>query len=51
MMFTKSKRPSTAHCALTVAPSCSISLLTSRIREGLFLIVWTPSGFSVLSMT
>src|SRR3954453_12612845 len=48
-MFTKSKRPSVAHCALTVAPSCSISLFTSRIRDGLFLIVWTPSGVRVLS--
>src|SRR6185312_17329591 len=26
MMFTKSKRPRVAHCALTVAPSCSTSL-------------------------
>ena len=48
--LTKSKRPSTAHCALTVAPSCSISLLTSRMRCGLFLIVCMPSGVSVESM-
>ena len=48
--LTKSKRPSVAHCALTVAPSCSISLLTSRMRCGLFLTVWTPSGVSVESM-
>src|SRR3954447_6567801 len=49
-MFTKSKWPSVAHWALTVAPSCSTSLLTSRMRAGLFLIVWTPSGVSVQSM-
>ena len=51
MMFTKSKRPSTAHWALTVAPSCSISLLTSRMRCGLFLSVWTPYGVRVLNIT
>src|ERR1044072_674736 len=39
----KSKRPSVAHCETTFAPSCSTSRLTSRIRAGLFLIVWTPS--------
>src|SRR3954452_25125005 len=50
-MFTKSYRPSTAHCALTVAPSCSISLFTSRIRPGFCLMVWTPSGVRVLSST
>src|SRR5256885_16379074 len=50
-MFTKSKRPSVAHCPFTVAPSCSISLFTSRMRDGLFLIVWTPSGVRVLSRT
>src|SRR5215208_2291607 len=50
-MFTKSKRPSTAHCAVTVAPSCSISLFTSRIRCGLLLRVCTPSGVRVLSIT
>src|SRR5689334_12474873 len=49
-MLMKSKWPSVAHCALTVAPSCSTSLLTSRIRAGLFLTVWTPSGVSVESM-
>src|ERR1044072_752710 len=49
-MFTKSKWPSTAHCALTVAPSCSTSLLTSRMRAGLFLTVCTPSGVRVESM-
>src|SRR4051794_35908107 len=49
-MFTKSKWPSVAHCALTVAPSCSTSLLTSRMRAGLFLTVWTPSGVRVESM-
>src|SRR5688572_23625990 len=49
-MFTKSKCPSVAHWAFTVAPSCSISLLTSRMRCGLFLTVWTPSGVSVESM-
>jgi hypothetical protein len=48
--LTKSKCPSVAHWALTVAPSCSISRLTSRIRFGLFLIVCTPSGVSVESM-
>src|SRR3954471_23286887 len=46
----KSKRPSVDHCSLTVAPSCSISLLTSRMRDGLFLTVWTPSGVRVVSM-
>ena len=51
MMFTKSKRPSTAHCAFTVTPSCSISLLTSRIRDGLLFRVCTPSGVRVLSIT
>src|SRR3954447_8265301 len=50
-MFTKSKRPRVAHCALTVAPSCSTSLFTSRMRVGLFFTVWTPSGVSVLSST
>src|SRR3954447_14804853 len=49
-MLTKSNRPSTDHCALTVAPSCSTSVLTSRMRWGLFLTVWTPSGVSVESM-
>ena len=48
--FTKSKRPSVAHCALTLAPSCSSSRLTSRMRCGLFLIVATPSGVSFESM-
>ena len=48
--FTKSKRPSTAHCAFTVAPSCSISLFTSRMRCGFVLIVWVPSGVSFESM-
>src|SRR3954465_7785786 len=46
----KSKWRRVAHCALTVAPSCSTSRLTSRIRAGLFLMVWTPSGVSVHSM-
>src|SRR5215207_2520829 len=46
----KSKCPSVADWALTVAPSCSTSLLTSRMRAGLFLAVWTPSGVSVESM-
>src|SRR3954470_8077125 len=50
-MFTKSYCPSTAHCAVTVAPSCSISLFTSRIRCGLLLRVCTPSGVRVLSIT
>src|SRR5918999_663636 len=49
-MFTKSKCPSVAHWALTVAPSCSTSRLTSRIRAGLFLTVCTPSGVRVESM-
>src|SRR5215210_5021067 len=49
-MLTKSKWPRVAHCALTVAPSCSTSRLTSRMRCGLFLMVWTPSGVSVESM-
>src|SRR5258708_39761653 len=46
----KSTWPSVAHCSLTGAPSCSTSLLTSRIRCGLFLTVWTPSGVRVESM-
>src|SRR4051812_36788202 len=50
-MFTKSNRPSVAHCALTSAPSDSISLLTSRMRFGLFFTVCTPSGASVVSIT
>src|SRR5215208_2106319 len=50
-MLTKSKRPRTAHCATTFAPSCSTSWFTSRIRDGLFLTVCTPSGVSVLSIT
>src|SRR3954470_16813567 len=44
----KSNWPSVAHWALTLAPSCSTSRLTSRIRCGLFLTVWTPSGVSVV---
>src|SRR5215208_925051 len=48
--FTKSNCPRVAHCALTVAPSCSISLETSLMRCGLFLTVCTPSGVSVVSM-
>ena len=48
--FTKSNWPSVAHCALTVAPSCSTSRLTSLIRDGLFLIVCTPSGVRRESM-
>src|SRR5205823_13423092 len=46
----KSNCPSVAHCALTVAPSCSISRLTSLMRCGLFLTVCTPSGDKVESM-
>src|SRR3954471_7609225 len=46
----KSMCPSVAHWAFTLAPSCSTSLLTSLIRSGLFLTVWTPSGVSVVSM-
>src|SRR3954452_23545836 len=46
----KSNWPSVAHCALTVAPSCSISWLTSLMRCGLFLTVCTPSGDRVDSM-
>src|SRR3954453_18520759 len=46
----KSMCPSVAHCAFTLAPSCSISLLTSRMGCGLFLIVCTPSGVRVESM-
>src|SRR6201747_1660429 len=49
-MLTKSKRPRTDHCCLTVAPSCSTSEFTSRMRCGLFLTVCTPSGVSVDSM-
>src|SRR3954452_24661839 len=49
-MLTKSKWPSVAHWALTVAPSCSISLLTSRMRAGLLRTVCTPSGVRVESM-
>src|SRR5947209_8430889 len=48
--FTKSKRPSAAHCAVTFAPSDSTSRLTSRIRAGLFFTVCTPSGVNVVSM-
>src|SRR5215207_8632477 len=48
--LTKSKWPSVAHWAFTVAPSCSISLLTSLMRAGLFLTVCTPSGVNVVSM-
>ena len=48
--LTKSNEPSVAHCALTSAPSCSTSRLTSRMRCGLFLTVWIPSGVSVESM-
>src|SRR3954451_14744439 len=43
-MLMKSNWPSVAHCALTLAPSCSTSWLTSRMRCGLFLTVCTPSG-------
>src|SRR4051794_10073136 len=50
MTLMKSKRPSVDHCCRTLAPSCSISLLTSRMRDGLFLTVWTPSGVRVVSM-
>src|SRR5919199_4309709 len=50
-MFTKSNRPSVAHWALTLAPSDSISLLTSLIRFGLFFTVCTPSGESWVSIT
>src|SRR3954451_19723095 len=50
MTLMKSKRPRVDHCCLTLAPSCSISLLTSRMRDGLFLTVWTPSGVRVVSM-
>src|ERR1035441_9046048 len=46
----KSTCPSVAHCALTVAPSCSTSLLTSVMRCGLFFTVCTPSGVRVESM-
>src|SRR4051812_29111235 len=46
----KSNWPSVAHCAFTVAPSCSTSWLTSLMRCGLFLTVCTPSGDSVESM-
>src|SRR2546423_2544387 len=49
--FTKSYWPSTAHWAFTVAPSCSTSWLTSRMRAGLFFSVCTPSGVSVVSIT
>src|SRR5436305_14515726 len=50
MTLMKSKRPRVDHCSLTEAPSCSISLLTSRMRDGLFLTVWTTSGVRVVSM-
>src|ERR1700679_660671 len=46
----KSTWPSVAHCALTLAPSCSTSLFTSMIRCGLFLTVCTPSGVRVVSI-
>src|SRR3954454_1942917 len=48
--LTKSYWPIVAHCALTTAPSCSTSLLTSLMRFGLFLTVWTPSDDSCASM-
>src|SRR3954453_22618713 len=48
--LTKSYWPMVAHCALTLAPSCSTSLLTSLMRLGLFLTVWTPSAESRASM-
>src|SRR5437899_137990 len=47
--LTKSYWPRVAHCAVTVAPSCSTSLLTSRIRLGLFFSVATPSEVNVVS--
>ncbi len=50
MTLMKSNSPSVAHCAFTDAPSCSISLLTSRMRCGLFFTVWTPSGVRRESM-
>src|SRR5215213_3960332 len=48
--LTKSKWPSVAHRAFTVAPSCSISLLPARMRAGVLRTVCTPSGVSVESM-
>ena len=42
--LTKSNRPSVDHWALTLAPNCSSSLLTSRMRCGLFLIVRDAFG-------
>src|SRR3954471_15992354 len=46
----KSTCPRVAHCARTLAPSCSSSWLTSLMRCGLFLTVCTPSGDSFDSM-
>src|SRR4051794_5914904 len=46
----KSNRPSVAHCAVTLAPICSSSRLTSLMRFGLFFTVWTPSAVRVVSM-
>ena len=48
--LTKSYSPSVAHWLRTLTPSCSTSLLTSWTRDGLSLIVLTPSGVSRVSM-
>src|SRR2546423_1535294 len=48
---TSTHSTSRAMPAWPVAQSCSISLLTSGVRCGLFLRVCTPSGVRVLSIT
>ena len=48
--LTKSYSPRVAHWLTTLTPSCSTSLLTSWTRDGLSLIVFTPSDVSRVSM-
>src|SRR5205823_5155724 len=48
--FTKSNGPSVAHWCITLAPSSSTSLLTSRSRSGFALSVWTPWAVRLESM-
>ena len=47
----KSYGPRRAYWLCTFTPSFSISLLTSRIRVGFFVIVPAPSSVSELSNT
>lgn len=49
-MFTKSYLPIVAYCSMTLAPSFSISLLTSLTRSGRSLIVFLPSEVRVVNM-